>query len=453
MMELRKLYGDLSDREKQIANDHFLYLTQLDYIDFSSKFGKVRAAHTVYDYNSYITKENGEKVRVYPDYMLEQLTEVEQIYQFIHDNMGEMDRKLSDYKFWNDFGDIADKKWKVHAMEYGFCSERNMVFRGVNVRDLILELDRLYNSLNNISGTIAYSEDRNLYKISNEEKINRISKIAECLNILRVFLEIHPEIKKEVSRLKGEDITVDLQNQRKEESVSSLESESLGENVSSEKNYYSAFGGTINVNLGPEDRWINLDKNDFDYHIYSEEEINRIKKYGSDADKMNVLLSIIETHYITNKEFYESVKHFSKEYMLNVVSADIFQSVRKYLLLNEDNSNAINNLFGSVENAVNFLGNEFAIMFINDSLLTGDVNPRVNAILNKIKDEKGEINFNKFFNNQRYKVYIVDIISGILVSEGTLARKECVRKIFGESNIYTREEDSVSITNYVKKRK
>ena len=64
-MELRKLYGDLSDREKQIANDHFLYLTQLDYIDFSSKFGKVRAAHTVYDYNSYITKENGEKVRVY----------------------------------------------------------------------------------------------------------------------------------------------------------------------------------------------------------------------------------------------------------------------------------------------------------------------------------------------------------------------------------------------------
>ena len=37
-MELRKLYGDLSDREKQIANDHFLYLTQLDYIDFSSKY-------------------------------------------------------------------------------------------------------------------------------------------------------------------------------------------------------------------------------------------------------------------------------------------------------------------------------------------------------------------------------------------------------------------------------
>ena len=37
-MELRKLYGDLSDREKQIANAHFLYLTQLDYIDFSSKF-------------------------------------------------------------------------------------------------------------------------------------------------------------------------------------------------------------------------------------------------------------------------------------------------------------------------------------------------------------------------------------------------------------------------------
>ena len=87
------------------------------------------------------------------------------------------------------------------------------------------------------------------------------------------------------------------------------------------------------------------------------------------------------------------------------------------------------------------------------SWLIGDVNPRVNAILNKIKDEKGEINFNKFFNNQRYKVYIVDIISGIFVSEGTLARKECVLKIFGESNIYTREEDSVSITNYVKKRK
>ena len=117
--------------------------------------------------------------------LLNKLSAIESDYFFITNHMEVLDELLKDYEFWNEEGTIASEVYKVSGNIYMFRSEKNE-FCKRNVRDLIKELDKLYDKNSKIFG-------------------NRAFNIAECLNILETFLNVHPELSETIYNLKDLD--------------------------------------------------------------------------------------------------------------------------------------------------------------------------------------------------------------------------------------------------------
>ena len=171
-----------------------------------------------------------------------ELLDVEKKYFFIKNQKKELDKQLSTYRAWYELDMLYDQNNEIF-----FCG-----------------LDYLINDVYKF-----YEKFCNVKKVD-VQKIRRIILIVECLNALRLLVEIHPELKKRINEL-----------QNPNNSFENDESNQKGNN--------SAYPHTI-ASLQPQ-KSICLKIKDYIKYRTKEEELHKIK-----LAELDILLFLIVNH-------------------------------------------------------------------------------------------------------------------------------------------------------------
>lgn len=419
MSKINDLFNRLSDYEKRIVIQH-LNLTDLDSIEISKGVYRGRLNYSLFKSSDDFDLEKAFQI----------LSDYESKYLLLSKKLNILDEELFNYKFWNVKGKIETGPFQVRGKYKTFGSRRsgepdNFSFCG-NVRDLILELNKLYNDESVIPGALSWNGTQDGVRLhtNNCQNINRIIRIAECLDTLRIFLEVHPELKGSLNRLPHIHFSSEVVD-------------NFGKG--------NGYAETIVANVEPLNS-IKLDETDFKGHEVSDLEIMAIKRKGSYSDKMNTLLGIIETHYLMYKSFYESKRFVSEEEMFKVVVADVIEHLTDFPILNPQNKIALQMIFGDSVNIRDFVSDGMIKVLNGEIPYVQDVQ-KSNSITEKIADMQQEMNWDKFVNNANYERATIIEFLAALVSKGSEVRIDNVNSLFGVSNIISSSNASFTSDN------